>query len=117
MDELIRPIEQNNRVLRPISDRPQKDDGNGIPHVIIARDSFLTNLIRRSKVISAIQLARGYMPYIMGRPLHLLSVDLLNAHIGRESVRALEIIIRSKASDKIDPAHLPPEPMCLLITI
>lgn len=100
-------IERNNGVLRTVLDRMQRADINGNPETILARASFITNLIRGSKTMCAFQLARGYMPSVLGIPKRVVSDELLQSHIERESVRALERILRSKAADTIDPLLLP----------
>lgn len=53
----------------------------------MARENFLTNLIRGSKFMSAFQHARGYKPSIIGIPRGIVTKELLNDHIVRESAR------------------------------
>lgn len=92
-------IEHNHGEDSTILDLLQKSDYKGIRQVILARASFITNLISVSKVLSSFELARGYITSILGFPIHIVSEDLFNAHIERESDRELGRIIRSKASN------------------
>lgn len=101
-------VERNNGVLRTVIDKMQKADTNGTPEIILARASFITNLLRGSKVMSAFQMARGYMPSILGIPRDIVTNDLLEAHIERESIRALERIMKSKSSDDTPNTQLTP---------
>lgn len=72
----------------------------------MARASFSPNLIGGRKVISAFQLAGGYIPSLLGTPLHIVSEKLLHPHIERELIRALESIPKSQAQHTVDPEHL-----------
>lgn len=93
-------------MLRKIIERVQMADINGNPQTILARTSFITNLIRVSEVMSDFKLATGYMPSIPEITRHIVSGELLQSKIERESVRPLERILKSKAPQKIDSAHL-----------
>lgn len=101
-------VERNNGVLKTVLDKIQRADAHGTPELILARASFITNMMRGSKIMSAFQMARGYMPSILGIPRSIVSEEILEAHIERESVRALERIMRSKSPDVIDPAQITP---------
>lgn len=99
-------VERNNGVFKTVLEKIQKADQKSTPQVLIARASFITNLMRGSKVMSAFQLARGYMPSILGIPRTIVTDELLDAHVERESIRALERIMRSKSPNTIDPQRL-----------
>lgn len=101
-------VERNNGVFKAVLDRLQKADEHAVPQVLIARASFLTNLFRGSKVMSAFQLARGFTPSILGIPRAIVSGELLDAHVERESIRALERIMKSKSPETIDHGQLTP---------
>lgn len=66
-------IENNGGVLRELLERIQRADNLGNPLTIIARDSIITNHIRGSKVMSAFQPTRGYIPSVLGIPRHIVS--------------------------------------------
>lgn len=100
-------VERNNGVFKLILDRLQRADSKSAPDVLIARASFMTNLIRGSRIMNAFQLARGYAPSILGIPKRIMSEDLLHAHVERESTRALERIMRAKDARTLDQAQLP----------
>lgn len=53
-------IEQNNGVFKAVLDRLPKADTNAGAYVLIASSSFMTKVIRATKVLSAFQLAMGY---------------------------------------------------------
>lgn len=100
-------IERNIGVFRVVLDKMQKADTTANIHTLVARASFMTNLIHGSKLINSFHMARGYAPSILGIPKKIVTEDLLNAHIDREATRAMERIMRSKSPNTIDPGQLP----------
>lgn len=74
-------MERNDGVFKAILDRLQKADEHGAPQVLIARESFLTNLIIGYKVMSALQLARGFTPSILGIPRRIVSEEILEEYV------------------------------------
>lgn len=99
-------VERNNGLFKAIVERLQKADGKAKAETIVARASFVTNLIRGSKVMSSYQLARGYSPSVLGIPSQVVSQDILDAYVERESTRALEKIMRAKDNTTIEPEQL-----------
>lgn len=101
-------VERNNGLFKMVLERLQKADTKATPELLIARTSFITNLLRGSKVMSAFQLARGFTPSILGIPRQIVSQELLDVHVERESLRALEKIMRSKTPGVLDKDQLAP---------
>lgn len=66
-------IERNNGFLRTILYRLQKADDKFIPQVILSRAPLITKLTRGSKFMCAYQVARGFMPYVLGIPRKILT--------------------------------------------
>lgn len=100
-------IERNNGVFRSVIDKLQKSDTKANPHTLVARASFFTNLIHGSKLMNSFQLARGYAPSILGIPRQVVTQELLDAHIDRESTRAMERVMKANAPNTINPERLP----------
>lgn len=101
-------VERNNGVLKTVLERLQKADTAAPPEALLARASFLTNLIRGSRVMNAFQMVRGYSPSILGIPRETVSQELIDAHIDRESTRALERMMKLKSPKQIDTTLLQP---------
>lgn len=99
-------IERNNGVFRTVLDKLHKSYTNTDVHTLVARASFMTNLIHGSKIINAFQMARGYAPSILGIPRQVVSQDMLDAHIDLEAIRAIEWIMRSKMPNTVNPDQL-----------
>lgn len=66
-----------------------------IASIIIARESFLTNLFHCISVLSAFQLARGYAPSVLVIPSSIVTGYVLDAHIATVGARALQKALRS----------------------
>lgn len=109
-------VERNNGVFKMVLDRIQKSDTTANIDTIIARASFITNLLRGSKIMSAFQLVRGYAPSILGIPRQGVTQDLLSAHVDREATTAMERVMRSKDPNTINPQQLPPGKKCSYTT-
>lgn len=101
-------IELNNGVFKTVMSKFQMADTNAKPETLVARASFMTNLIRGSKYMSAYQMARGHTPSIFGIPRQMISQYVINAHIERESTRSIERLIKSKVSKTVNTAILTP---------
>lgn len=81
-------------------------DKDAKPETIIARTSFMTNLFRGSKVMSAFQLVRGYAPSILGIPRRVVPQELLDSHTERETTPALERVMRSNMQRLVERTKL-----------
>lgn len=71
---------------------------------IVSRASILTNLFKRSSILSAFQLARGYLPSIAGFPSAIVPQKLLDAHIEPMAAIALHKALKARYSDSL-PRH------------
>lgn len=99
-------VERNNGVFKTVMDKLQKADTNAGPSVLLAGETFLTNLIRGGKCINAFQLARRFYPKILGFSKQLVTQTLLDAYIERETTRALERLMKVRMPNTIDPKLL-----------
>lgn len=89
-------IERNNGTLKRILSKLSKESITSLPHTLVAKASFLTNLFHGNATLSSFQLARGYSPSILGMPNSDVSQELLDAHIESVAIRAIQKVMRSK---------------------
>lgn len=97
-------IERNNGVFNLIIELMQKEEENGTPETLIEHPSLLTNLTKGSKCMNSFQMTRVYLPSVLGIPREAVSNEPVEAHIDRESVRAIEGIMKSKMLNTINTA-------------
>lgn len=81
-------------------------DATSSAAVIVEISSFMTNIFRGSKNLSAFKLARGYAPLILGISRQMISQELLDVHTERETTRAIERIMRANEPKLIDHEQL-----------
>lgn len=94
-------VERNNGIFKLVVGKLQRADPKATPSNIIARASFVTNLLRGSRIMSSFQLARGYSPSVHGIPRRIMPQSLLDAHIEREATRALERVRKFNAPNTL----------------
>lgn len=70
-------------------------------YLLVARASFVTNIIFRRSKLNAFQLARGYMPAIAGLPTRILTRDLLDTHIKMNAYRATQNTVNSRIPNHV----------------
>lgn len=108
-------FERNNGVFKSIMEKLQRADKNATPETSIARTSFLSNLTKGYKCISSFQMAKGFSPSILGIPMEVLSNETIKSHIDKESIRAIERIMKSNTPKTTDPALMVPRSSVLFL--
>lgn len=94
-------MRRNNGFFKTVIELFQNVNTNTSPEIIIARASLITHLFKRSKIINSFDLSRGYSLSIFSIPRTLVPQDLIEAHIERKSLRAVDIMMKSKTRQSI----------------
>lgn len=100
-------VERNNGVIKLIAEQVAKADTKASPATITARAYFLTNLIRRYKLLSAFQIFRDYRPSVSGIPAKMVSQDMIYAYIAHEAIRALNRMMNARMPTELISHVLP----------
>lgn len=87
-------VERNNSVFKSVMTRLEESDSKASAHTLMARASLITYCIKGYKIMSSLQLVRGYSSSLLGVPRHIVDQELLTAHIALESTRDLEKLMR-----------------------
>lgn len=66
---------------------------------LVDRASFLSDIFYETSILSALRLARGYAPSIVGVQYSMVSKDLLHSYVQLPATRALQKPIRSRTSN------------------
>lgn len=68
----------------------QKADKNETPETLETKASSFTNPIRGLRCMNALQMTRGYSASIFGMPGKKILKEMIEAHVERESTKAIE---------------------------
>lgn len=83
-------VERSNGVFKTVFEKLCKEKTKAGIELLVARSSFISNLIFGRSTVNSFQLARGYLPSIAGLPSSWLTEDILNTHIKMSAYRAIQ---------------------------
>lgn len=89
-------IEGNNGVFKTVFDKMTKEKTKADIELLVARASFVTNIMFGRSTLNAFQLARGYMPGIAGISQSILSQELLDTHTKLTAYKSIQIAYKSR---------------------
>lgn len=99
-------IERKHGTVKRILERLAKADNDSKPKLLVAKSCFLSNCLYGSKIMSAFELAKGYVPSIVGNPTRKIPQDLLDAHKQQAAIRALNKLLRGRRTTTLSEADI-----------
>lgn len=75
--------------------RVQNDTSQASDSRLLSRDVVFSNTFSGSRLLSSIELARGYSSALLGVPKKLISYDLIDAYNDQSKIRALHWLIKA----------------------
>lgn len=107
-DTVIRTIWQK---LKIDERGAHRDDANLQENITVnelqSRDTYLSNVLYGSKVLSSFKMVRGYTRSIMGLPKTPISAGILKAHLEQEARRKLRKLDKSRNARVLSQKGLP----------
>lgn len=82
-------VERRNGTFNYIFEKLSKEHTKADVTLIVARASFMTNIIFGRSKLHSLQLARGYMTSVVGLPKQVLTQDVLQTRIQVTGCRAI----------------------------
>ena len=72
-------------------------------HAILARATFLSNVLYGSKKLSSFEMTRGYVPSVCGLPSSNLATEMIKAHEEQVARRGLAVVINGRTPRTLKP--------------
>lgn len=101
-------VERNNGLFKSVFGKLSKEKTDADIDLIVARASFVSNIIFGRSHLNSFQLARGYMPAIAGLPATILTQDMLDAHIQMSACRAIQRAATSRTPNNVPHLMIKP---------
>lgn len=99
-------VERQNGSFKTILELIEKHDTTSEPTSIVGRASFLCNLFHGSKLLSAFQLAKGYVPSILGMPRQQVPSELFDTHVQMTAARAIQRALHGRIPNTVKRSSL-----------
>ena len=88
-------FERKNETFKRILAKLDCEQSSAPSTTIFARAVFLSNLFSGSKLLSSFELARGYLPSVLGLPQVMITTEILQAYKEQIATRALQRLLSS----------------------
>lgn len=101
-------VERNNGLFKSIFEKMSKEKTQAGIELIVARASFASNMMFWRSKLTPFQLARGYLPGIVGTPQTILTKELMDAYIRISASRAIDASLKARTPKTIPGSMLKP---------
>lgn len=91
-------VERGKDVFKSVFENLSKNKTKAAISIIKSIASFVSNIIFGRSKLNSFQLARGYMPVIVGLPSAILTQDLLDIYIEINAFRSIQKAYKSRIS-------------------